>query len=100
MQRRTELPQRRLHDGGGIDVAGDSTDCERFMKRGACRVFNEFGRCNFHHPLDVHVIEIPPARCPQVPNYPYLVLLVSSGPREALKASGTPFSRRDARGGT
>lgn len=109
IQRRAELPQRRLHGGDRTDVAGDSIDCERFVKQGACRIFNELGRCNFHHPLDVHTVEIPPQRCPQVPNYLHLlvVLIVPIGPgaalvqlgvkdmdiqnRLVLKATGTPF---------
>lgn len=40
-------------------------DCQGFVRRGACRVFNERGRCSNHHPLDAHVVEVPRPRCPQ-----------------------------------
>lgn len=79
IQRRKELPQRRGPGapplpggrgggggGGGDDQEQDCMDCQGFVRRGACRVFNERGRCSNHHPLDVHIVEIPRPRCPQV----------------------------------
>lgn len=72
LQRRAELPQRRNQAArpvGGDNCAGvGSLDCQAFVKRGACRVFNEKGRCNYHHPLGVHTVEVPGPRCPQVRN--------------------------------
>ncbi|CAN0025427.1 unnamed protein product [Ectocarpus fasciculatus] len=72
MRRRMELPQRgwpkeSLQGGkpGTGDGEKDSVDCQGFVKRGACRSFNERGRCSNHHPLDAHVVEIPKPRCPQ-----------------------------------
>ncbi|CAM9526937.1 unnamed protein product [Pylaiella littoralis] len=78
IQRRKELPQRRGPGapplpggrgggggGGGDDQEQDCMDCQGFVRRGACRVFNERGRCSNHHPLDVHIVEIPRPRCPQ-----------------------------------
>ncbi|CAM9455538.1 unnamed protein product [Ascophyllum nodosum] len=74
MQRRSELPRRLLQHARsaerskkdlGSDGKVEQVDCIRFVRRGVCRTFNELGRCNFHHPLDVHVMKIPPARCPK-----------------------------------
>lgn len=72
IRRRQELPQRRApgplrggRGGKGDDGAG-CVDCQDFVRRAACRVFNERGHCSNHHPLDAHIVEIPRQRCPQV----------------------------------
>ncbi|CBJ25950.1 hypothetical protein Esi_0017_0187 [Ectocarpus siliculosus] len=72
MRRRMELPQRRGPQestqegkGGKGDGEKDFVDCQDFVMRGACRSFNERGRCSNHHPLDAHVVEVPKPRCPQ-----------------------------------
>ncbi|CAN0548193.1 unnamed protein product, partial [Ectocarpus sp. 12 AP-2014] len=72
MRRRMELPQPRGAKeslqggkGGKGDGEKDFVDCQDFVKRGACRSFNERGRCSNHHPLDAHVVEVPKLRCPQ-----------------------------------
>ncbi|CAN0506961.1 unnamed protein product, partial [Ectocarpus sp. 8 AP-2014] len=55
--------------GGKGDGEKDFVDCQDFVKRGACRSFNERGRCSNHHPLDAHVLEVPKPRCPQVRDF-------------------------------
>ncbi|CAM9917872.1 unnamed protein product [Ectocarpus sp. 6 AP-2014] len=72
MRRRMELPQRGGPEeslqggkGGKGDAEKDFVDCRGFVLRGACRSFNERGRCSNHHPLDAHVVEVPKPRCPQ-----------------------------------
>lgn len=83
IRRRAELPQRRgpraLSSGGGGDGEQDCIDCQGFVRRGACRMFNEQGRCSNHHPLDVHIVEIPRQRCPQVSERSNLLLIALSG---------------------
>ncbi|CAN0165613.1 unnamed protein product [Scytosiphon promiscuus] len=72
LRRRMELPQRRHRETSLLSserVAGREEDgildCQDFLRRGACRAFNERGRCSNHHPLDAHIVEIPRPRCPQ-----------------------------------
>lgn len=75
LQRRAELPQR------------DAVPCACFVKTGACRTFNAFGRCSLHHPLEAHTLIQPtqrcmtctlpmPCRCPYTPYRQDLVDLV------------------------
>ncbi len=80
IRRRNELPQRMAMApgsprGGGRGKGNEGAgfvDCQDFVRRGACRVFNERGHCSNHHPLDAHVVEIPRPRCPQVRGREYL----------------------------
>lgn len=70
IQRRSELPQRQglaaaVTTSGKIDVV-PFIDCPGFMRRGACPEFNQRKRCSHHHPFDVHIVETPKPRCPQV----------------------------------
>ena len=51
--RRAELPRRT-----------NALACDCFLKTGACRVFNDLGRCSLHHPPNAHRIKPPPRRCP------------------------------------
>lgn len=70
IQRKAQLPQREIEKAlvgrGETKPGGGFIICQGFVRRGACRVFNERGRCSNHHPLDVHIVEIPQRRCPQV----------------------------------
>jgi hypothetical protein len=38
--------------------------CPHFEKTGCCDNFSIFGHCNYHHPLDIHLIEPFKTRCP------------------------------------
>ena len=52
-ERRCALPKR---DAGSIT-------CARFAATGRCPVFNKLGRCSCDHPLNIHTVKYPPARC-------------------------------------
>ena len=52
-ERRRALPKR----------GPESLTCARFAATGRCPAFNRLGRCSCNHPLDVHTVRYPPARC-------------------------------------
>jgi len=61
MARLVDTAARRRYD---LPMNPEKEVCPHFEATGCCETFNVLGHCNYHHPLDIHVVGRHATRCP------------------------------------